>query len=525
MDSAVYDNLNKVWKSTCRILLRDEVGELSEYKDWLYNGNGPRLIKKSIVSGKDVAYSNDQYPEGSKWIRQDEILNKPEPLSIDEIKDIDSIIEAVKERIFYAGNIVLGNSKFVDESTTINDCFYVLHSERVASSKNVAYSSRGGYSENIFGCYGFGPVFFSIKSGGIADSTRIFMTSKADFSSDIYYSHGISNCSECMFSFNLRSKRYAIGNLTLPKDKYAEIKKKLLEEITYDLRKNKSLPSIAGLVKQAKPDNSYLNPIKITMPSTKKETSDKKKIQDAFAQTSSIVLGKKLENLDDYADWMKNSSRIKLIKAKSCLSGNQVILPDYAGFMDYPTDRLLTQDEAYLAGENLSISEEETSKLSLENAPIILQKIAYFCPIWLAGKLKNNIDSPLNIDSINCYAGVLYIRSKSCAFSFSPRSCEYCFGSREGRYAFFSINSYFSTRINRCFEVDHCSDCNDCYFCHNCENLNNCMFCFNAKSLRYAIGNTPVDKQIYEETKTKLKSWLIEKLEQKKEVDSNIFSL
>ncbi|MFH1785290.1 MAG: hypothetical protein ABH842_02590 [Candidatus Micrarchaeota archaeon] len=522
MDLDIYNHLNKQWKSTYKILLGQEADELIEHKDWLCRGNGPRLLKKSSISGKEIVYSSDKYSDNSKWIGHDEVGGKFEPLNMNEIKDIDSIIEAVRERITYSGSVVLGNSKFVKGSTTISDCFYILDSERVAFSKNVAYSTRGGYSENIFGCYGFGPVTFAIKSYGITESTRIFLTSKADFSSDIYYSHGISNCMECIFSFNIRSKRYAIGNLVLPKEKYALLKKKLLAEIAEKLKKEKTLPSIAELIKH---EGNPIELIDLVGTTSKTEKEDKQRIEKAFKQTTEVLIGKPLNGIDKYATWMKRESSVLLKPANSCISGEPITLPDYAGFIDYPDQRLLTQEEAYRAGEKLAIIEGEAHKLSIENASVILSKIAYFCPFWFAGKLENNIDSPLNIDSRDCYSGILYIRSKLCAFSFSPRSCEYCFGSREGRHVSFSINSHFSMRVTRCFEVDHCSDCSDCYFCHNCENVQDSMFCFNVKNLRNAIGNTPVDRGLYQQTKTNLREWLAEKLEQKNKVDSTIFSL
>ena len=526
MELNLSDHLDRQWAATCRILLGQEIGELSEYKKWLYEGNGPRVTKKSSVSGKEVVYSSDKYPENSKWLRHDEAdyNGKYEPLGINDVKDIDSILDAVRERIAYAGNIVLGNSKFVEDSTTISDCYYILHSERVAFSKNVAYSSRGGYSENIFGCYGFGPASFSMKSYGITESTRIFMASKVDFSSDIYYSHGLSNCTECIFSFNLRSRRHAIGNLVLPKDKYAGLKKKLVAEMTEKLRKEKRLVSISKLTEQGKPDYSALkfagNKIKL-----KNEQYNKSVIEEAFRQTTKVLLGMPLENIDDYADWLKNGSNVLLKQGRSCLSGEGIIQPDYAGFMDYPSDRLLTQDESNVIAEKLALSEDELTKLSIETASMTLQKIAYFCPYWLAGKLRNNIESPLNIDSIDCYAGILFIRSKRCAFSFSPRSCEYCFGSREGRHVSFSINSHFSTRITRCFEVDHCSDCSDSYFCHNCENVRDSMFCFNVKNLKNGIGNSQTTSDVYERAKVTLLEWINKGLAEKKKPGISIFSL
>jgi hypothetical protein len=55
MPSEIYRKLDKRFKSTCRILLGDEVGELSEYSKWLYEGNGPRLVQKSSLTMSDAS--------------------------------------------------------------------------------------------------------------------------------------------------------------------------------------------------------------------------------------------------------------------------------------------------------------------------------------------------------------------------------------------------------------------------------------------------------------------------------------
>ena len=44
-----------------------------------------------------------------------------------------------------------------------------------------------------------------------------------------------------MFCFNAKSLSYAIGNVELGKEKYLEIKKKILEEIHSKLKKDKRL--------------------------------------------------------------------------------------------------------------------------------------------------------------------------------------------------------------------------------------------------------------------------------------------
>ena len=254
------------------------------------------------------------------------------------------------------------------------------------------------------------------------------------------------------------------------------------------------------------------------------EKTDKSPIEKAFSQTTGILFGTQLEHIDNYSEWLSNASSIRLDPEKSCASGKNLLLPDFAGFIDFPRNRLLMQDEAYFFGENLSLTEDETTELTLENAAKVISKIAYFCPFWLAGKLQNNINCPLVIDASDCYLGIQNMWSRLCAFCFCPRNSEYCFGCREVRYAQFSVNSHFSTKITRCFEVDHSNNCADCFFCHNCENVHESMFCFNTRNKRYAIGNMEIGKARYMELKKMLHAWILVGLKKEKKLRANIFN-
>ena len=527
VSSGAYEPLNKQWKSLTKILLGDEIGELSDYAKWLYELNGPRLVKKSGISGKETVYSSAVYAKNSRWASFDEVdLDKKyPPLSINEIKDIDSICGAISERAVYAGNMVLGNSAYVDSSTTITDCFYVLHSERVAFSKYVAYCTRGGYSDHVFGCYGFGPAHFSIKCGGVWDVTRGFCISKSDFSSDICFSHGLTNCRDAIFCFNLKNRSHAIGNLSLDKGKYAELKKKLVAEMRQKLMADKRLPFLFEIAAGEKPDYPQAKKIFQSAPAFRPEKTDKARIEQAFSETSGIILGMPLQKIDRYAAWMNSKSAIHTKTAASCISGKPLIMPDYAWFISYPQDRLISQEEADFSGEKLALAPSEAESLSLQNAHKLLSKIAYFCPQWLAGNLKNNIDSPLTIDSSDCYGGILSMISKCAAFCYSARNSEEVFGCREVREVTFSINSHFSTKSARCFECDSCHNCTGDYFCHNCENVHDSMFCFNTKNKKYAIGNAEVGREKFIAAKKILLEWINARLEKDGGLSIDIYKI
>ncbi len=109
--SEAYNELDKRWKSCCKILLSEEIGELNDYAAWLYEKNGPRLLHKSGISGKEVVLSSDVYSKNAAYISFDEAQmdRKYPPLSINDVKDIDSLIGAISDRIVYTGNMVLGN--------------------------------------------------------------------------------------------------------------------------------------------------------------------------------------------------------------------------------------------------------------------------------------------------------------------------------------------------------------------------------------------------------------------------------
>jgi len=59
--------------------------------------------------------------------------------------------------------------------------------------------------------------------------------------SDCYYSHNIENCQSCMFCFNVKNLRYAVGNAEVGREKFIAAKKILLDWINLHLRQEGKL--------------------------------------------------------------------------------------------------------------------------------------------------------------------------------------------------------------------------------------------------------------------------------------------
>jgi hypothetical protein len=245
--------IEKGWASTCKVLLGTEIDPIQKYSGYLQDLVEPCKIGKSAISGKQIFFYGD-YPEGSKFIsgeeiRQYESIMAKAKLDIDQIKDIDSISEAISECVYYSGNNILGNSSMVAKSDRVIDSNFVYNSNDVIGSKYVATSHIVRYAQHIYGCtYAGKGVNFAIKSYEVYEANRMFECLRVYHSGDCYYSANIDNCQDCLFSFNIKSKRKCIGNLELPTDKFSQLKQKLLEDIVETFKSTGKVISISDII-------------------------------------------------------------------------------------------------------------------------------------------------------------------------------------------------------------------------------------------------------------------------------------
>lgn len=246
------EQINTAWNGACKAILGEEVGPMEGYEHYLCSNIPPISYAKSALSDKEVAFTGD-YPKGSKVISNDEMAAFADefskaPLNIDEIKDIDSILDAIGSKIHYSGNVILGNSREVVQSNHIADSQFVFRSHEVLQSKYVAYSHILNYSSYIFGSQSVGEDNFCINGYEIYRAPATLECLRVYDCNHAYFCANMDNCADCMFSFNIRSKQKCIGNLELGKEKYDELSSKLLAEIRETLRSKKGLPSILDII-------------------------------------------------------------------------------------------------------------------------------------------------------------------------------------------------------------------------------------------------------------------------------------
>ena len=524
-----YPELNRRWKAACKVILGGEVGELREFGEWLSEGREPILTHPSSLSSKKVTYGITDYSEASKWLSHDEAdYNKKfEPLGINDIKDMDAVLSAVQERIYYTGNVVLGNSVAVERSSNIVDSFYVMDSKFISDSKHVAYSSLVKYSDSSFGSNFDVQSNFVIRGLDSHQAQRCLEILDTYMCADSYYCFGVKDSSDCMFSFNLRGKHHVIGNLQLPKDKYVRLKKKLVEDMRAELESKKRLPALVDIVRQGKRNfTEYHKTFEeiTTQTETPAERTDLEPIKKAFSKATDVILGRPLSPLDKYDGWLMRHVR-RVDSIPSLISGRDNMRADLIPFNMLPRDRIVTVLESLKAAEAMHLSESEVDGLSLENASKYLGKIALFTTEIRLRENRNLIEVAMAYNARDCYNGGAFAETKYSAFSFWPRESEYMFGCNTISSSSFCINSYYSKNLSRCLEVDSSNNCSASYFLHNCENVRDSMFCFNAKNKRHAIGNAELEKGKYAEASKKLIAELADELERKGTLPFDIYAL
>ncbi|MCC7570286.1 hypothetical protein KO465_02990 [Candidatus Micrarchaeota archaeon] len=524
-----YEKLNREWKSTCKLLFGGEIGNLNDYKSWLKTYYGDSKIEKSAISKKEIHFSSDEYCKKAKYLSLEEVdFNKKyDPLNINELKDIDSIVEAVQDRIYYTGGAVLGSSQAVETSSDVSDSHYIYNSDIVADSKYIGFSKNIRSGEYLFGVNVSGASSYAIRIVYCSRTKRCFETYGGWYASDCYYTSNISDCSNCMFSFGLVNKSYCIGNLQLSKDEYTKIKNKLLEDMREKLKKEKKLFSLFDVIeKSGKPD------INLKLPTLKNEEFDKKEIEKGFSSTTSILFGKPLGGVDGYQKFLeKHVPSIRL--SKSCLTGNKVVEPGYIFESiigeQKVRDRIITSNEISTVGETQQIDKSDLNKIrwDLDSLSDVLQKVVFISPDLLnVGQTKNLFDVVgVGEGTSNCYKSGLGGLGKYWAFSHWTSRSSYMYGALLTWYSSFCIKTYNSKKLTRCFEVDASENCSDLYYSHNCENVHDSMFCFNVKNLRNAIGNAPLPSTDYKKIKINILTQIADELEKKKDLKWDIYNI
>lgn len=238
--------IEKAFESVTNLLFGKKISNLHQYEEWLTQDLAAsiqtiksksetpvhviqvdflRLMERNLV-GIDEAMEL-----GKNAITKDKV----NALNLGNASSLLSKIKTTSCEVVYGKNI--DSEKCVCYGPT-QHCY---QSALCWFCKKVAYSYATRTSEYLFGCSNVVDCSFCIKCYNSAKLTRCFEVSDSNSCTDCYFSHNCENLQNCMFCFNLKAKRYCIGNIEVGKEKYLEIKKRIMDQIAAELEKTRKL--------------------------------------------------------------------------------------------------------------------------------------------------------------------------------------------------------------------------------------------------------------------------------------------
>jgi len=507
------EKINADFKKTCKILFGQEIGELKEFAPYLSESNWPYVMGGSCVSGKQVMLSGPHYSKSARFASQEEIPSlKFAPVSINDIKDIDSLFAAAAENAVYCGNKIFGKSIGVETADNIVDSIEVHKSHDIYQSKYMAYCSVGRFAESSYGVNNFQFARNSMRCHicFLKGAQRCFETYLTSGISDSYYTMNCTSCTDLMFSFNLRSKSNCIGNRQLTRERYLALKQKLVSEMAEKLKKDKRLFSLADMFRGASGEEKELEGIS---PETEK----------ALSTALRIVLQKEHKEVARLTPWLEKRA-VKVRRTKGA-GGASVLKYETPTLKGIAASKLAPLEMALQSATKcIELGEGETPSLGE-----VAKRAAATALLTLEMNEGNNLNvrqAPVKYDSTDTERLWFSLHSKHSGMSSIVTDSEYCFGGYirilESQ---FCVSCNNITKCSGCFECDSCFSCRNCLFCHNCENVEEGILCFNLKGARYAILNQSVSKEEYMRVKRMLLDYINGELEKKGALERSVFSL
>lgn len=512
------ERIDSDFRATCKVLFGKEAGPLGPLSDYMKEYMLPYRLAKSALSGKDVFISGTRHGPESSFVSQDELKQlKPAPFRVDEIKDIDSLLEAVQDRLYFCGNKMFGINRNIELADNCNDSLDVYFSHNIHNSRSVAFSAYMRDDGHIYGSMGIPFSSHGVRCVEGLHLQRAFETHFSSKCSDIYYSFNCTGCTNLMFSFHQKGKSHMIGNLQLTKDRYLELKAKLVSEIAEKLEKEKRIFSIADLAFMGLPSAPEKD-----VPAEWEHAP--KEVEDAFAKTTRLVLGKEYKGVEKFGPWLgpRAFGFQKIIGAK----GTPTYRSDFPILMKTPGQRILKLQEALAtAGEHIDLEEGESP--GLEELAKRTGKKVFFTFEFIDGVAVKMVDSPASFNGSYGYRCVDLTESSYAAFSSAVTGgSKYVFGGGMRVLASeFVLNCFDPINLSTSFEADGVMKSGGCYFCHNCENVQDALFCFNAKGLKNAVGNQEVGREEFLRIKKILLDYVNSELQKKQKLEFGIFDI
>ncbi|MBX7144558.1 MAG: hypothetical protein K1X79_08925 [Oligoflexia bacterium] len=218
--------LNKIWKT---LFDADFSGDIPLFQA-KFCADIPIPIFQQSISGTDLVASSKPYP---RLISQSNLLSQaPDGVTVSPAtnQSLDQIVDAALEDICFCGDNVY-NSSDISLCDNIFGSTDVHCSRSIHNAQHVVLSANSIGLEYAAACDSSGYSQFVIRAVDSGNCCRCFDIYQSGKCSNAYF---ISNCydvHDSILCYNLRSKRYCIGNRQFSQADYNHAKPRVLERL------------------------------------------------------------------------------------------------------------------------------------------------------------------------------------------------------------------------------------------------------------------------------------------------------
>ncbi len=237
----------KIFQSITSVVLGRKLTGHSDYEDWLSKNVSQMTEVKSAISSKPVYLPPFDFYAAikSRVVEINEAYSIVGKNTLAE-SDLDTLSLSNAANLLRKISITTPDTQYGSNSN-LTGCsiYYNAHSCLKTSAMNMTKSSLYSFwprqSDYTLGCYYLFASQFCIKCYNSENLTRCFEMSDCSSCSDSMFCHNSENLTNCMFCFNVKSKQYAICNVEVGREKYMDVKAKVIDALMAELEKSKRL--------------------------------------------------------------------------------------------------------------------------------------------------------------------------------------------------------------------------------------------------------------------------------------------
>jgi hypothetical protein len=242
-DKQDISRIDKAFMDTMRIVLGKELGPIDKFEAWL-GKHTATVEKRKTAFGRETYVPFSSFPfmlsiDGNRFATNEEALELGKlKISLgEEEANVDSIRSKMEEIAYYSPEIKVGNNQNIIGCPLSENSMNVYKVVDANVVKNAGVSGQVFSSENVFGSFWVIDSKFCINCYHSANVANCFEMDSCSNCRNSLFCHNCEDLDNCMFCFNVKSKRYAIGNVEIGREGYMEVKEKVLAEIIRQLEK------------------------------------------------------------------------------------------------------------------------------------------------------------------------------------------------------------------------------------------------------------------------------------------------